>query len=213
MSVLDKVAAALTPPETDEERHNARQQARTLATQGEWLSMVLDHHEQIESCFETVRVASPEDRPTAQKKLALILTGHSIAEESVIYPAMIENHEKAGAGMAYTEQAAAKTQMAMLEKLDPASKDYDEKLEHIRGAVLHHMYEEEGTWFARLKETALQADQQMITQRYREEFERYTNGGIMRGQDAASDAMTASHYGVEQSMSDTQTNSPTRTQF
>ena len=218
MSVLDKVAAAITPPESAEDRRNARQQARSLATDGEWLSMVLDHHEQIERCFEAVRAAQPADRPAAQKKLAVILTGHSIAEESVLYPAMVEHDEKAGAAMAVTEQAAAKTQMAMLEKLDPASQDYLDKLEHIRGAVAHHMYEEEGTWFARLKQSALQADQQMLTARFREEFERYVGrdgenaSGIATGKDATTDALTAGHYGANPSMVDTQTTMPTASQ-
>lgn len=217
MSVLDKVVAAITPPESDADRHSAREQARSLATPGEWLSMVLDHHEQIEQCFDAVRAASPADRPAAQKELALVLTGHAIAEESVLYPALVENDEKGGAAMAYEEQAAAKTQMALLEKIDPASQDYLDKLEHIRGAVLHHMYEEEGTWFARLKQNALQADQQMLTQRYAEEFERYTGsgetGGMMGRPDEATDALTAGHYGANQSMADTQTTPPTRPQF
>jgi len=208
MSILDKVVAAITPPETDEERINARQQARTLAVPGEWLAIVLDHHEAIERAFREVRIANPADRPAAQKRLGLILTGHAIAEESVIYPAMIENDEKGGAAMAYQEQAAAKTQMAMLEKLDPASQDYLDKLEHIRGAVAHHIYEEEGTWFAKLKQTALQADQQLITQRYVEEFERYT-GDAVRSNDYATDALTEPHYGLNESMADTQTTSPT----
>jgi hypothetical protein len=132
----------------------------------------------------------------------------------VLYPAMVEHDEKAGAAMAVTEQAAAKTQMAMLEKLDPASQDYLDKLEHIRGAVAHHMYEEEGTWFARLKQSALQADQQLLTKRYKEEFDRYvgddgaTSRGVATGQDATTDALTAGHYGANPSMADTQTTQP-----
>jgi hypothetical protein len=75
--------------------------------------------------------------------------------------------------MAYTEQAAAKTQMALLENLAPMSQDYLDKLEHIRGAVAHHVYEEEGTWFVELKEKASAADQTKLTARYAEEFKRY----------------------------------------
>jgi hypothetical protein len=75
--------------------------------------------------------------------------------------------------MGYTEQAMVKMQMAALEKLDPMSQDFDDKLEHIRGAVAHHMYEEEGTWFVDLKEQVPAADQDMITQRYTEEWQRY----------------------------------------
>jgi hypothetical protein len=75
--------------------------------------------------------------------------------------------------MAYTEQAGAKINMAILETLDPMSQDYLDKLEHIRGAVAHHVYEEEGTWFIEIKEKVSAADQAKLTQRFKEEFERY----------------------------------------
>jgi len=82
-------------------------------------------------------------------------------------------NEKGHATMAYTEQAAAKTQMALLENLAPMSQDYLDKLEHIRGAVAHHVYEEEGTWFLELKEKVPASDQAKLTLRYQQEFERY----------------------------------------
>ncbi len=44
MSVLDKVIAAVTPPETDEARRTAREKARASATPGDWLQIALDHN-------------------------------------------------------------------------------------------------------------------------------------------------------------------------
>jgi hypothetical protein len=41
--------------------------------------------------------------------------------------------------MAYEEQAMAKIQMALLDKIEPMTQDYLDKLEHIRGAVTHHV--------------------------------------------------------------------------
>jgi hypothetical protein len=62
----------------------------------------------------------------------------------------------------------------MLEKISPMSQDFTDKLKHIQGAVLHHMYEEEGT---RFPELLGKADQQVtLTRRFREEFERYVSG-------------------------------------
>jgi hypothetical protein len=81
--------------------------------------------------------------------------------------------ETSHATKAYTEQSAAKLQMGLLEKLEPLTQDYLDKLEHIRGAVAHHMYEEEGTWFLDLKEKAPAMEQQRLTARYVEEFTRY----------------------------------------
>jgi hypothetical protein len=175
MSMFDKIVAAVTPPESDETRREARAEARKLSSPGDWLSIALDHHAQLDTAFDAVRKAEgAEPRRAAQKRLAVLLTGHSIAEESVLYPALVVAGEKAHAGMGYTEQAAAKTQMAELEDLAPTSQEYLDKLEHIRGAVTHHMYQEESSWFRELKSKASPGQQRKLTERYREEFERYT---------------------------------------
>jgi hemerythrin superfamily protein len=175
MSLLDKVVAAVTPPESDEQRAEARAKARSAATDGDWLSLVLDHHRQIEAAFAAVKAATDAaSRVSAQKRLALLLTGHSIAEEAVIYPALVKANEQGHSTKAYTEQSAAKVQMGLLEDLDPMSQEYLDKLEHIRGAVAHHVYEEEGNWFVNLKTKLAPADQTKITFRYQQEFLRYT---------------------------------------
>jgi hemerythrin superfamily protein len=186
MSILDKVVAAVTPPESEEQRAEARAKARSAATDGDWLSLVLEHHRQIEAAFAAVKAASDASiRRSAQKRLALLLTGHSIAEEAVIYPALVKANEQAHSTKAYTEQSAAKVQMGLLEDLDPMSQEYLDKLEHIRGAVAHHVYEEEGNWFVDLKKKLPPADQTKITFRYQQEFSRYTRDG----EDTASGAM------------------------
>ncbi len=66
-----------------------------------------------------------------------------------------------------------KVQMHEIEHLDPMSQDWLDKLEHIRGALLHHMYMEEGSRFADLAEKA-GTESGMLTQRFAEEYERYT---------------------------------------
>jgi len=171
MSIVDKVIAAVTPPESDEQCAQATQKAQAAASAGDWLSMALEHHEQIRTALQEGLASSPMQRPMAMKRLALVLNGHSLAEEVVLYPALAKADEKGHANMAYTEQTAAKMQMAELERLDPASQDWTDKLEHIQGALLHHMYEEEGTWFIELKDQY--DDQEMLTARFQEEYERY----------------------------------------
>lgn len=181
MSIVDKVIAAVTPPESDAARAKARAQARAAAKPGTWLAMVLDHHEQIEAAFAAVKNAKTrEPRRAAQKWLAVLLTGHSIAEEVTIYPAMASNSEKIGAGLGYQEQSAAKGETAALEELDPMSQDYMDKLEHIRGAVAHHVYEEESSRFVKLQERATPETMARLTRRYKEEFERYMSGDTQR---------------------------------
>lgn len=179
MSLLDKAIAAITPPESDEARAKARAKAEAAAAPDSWLAKILDHHREIEARFADVKAASTAaTRREAQKELAFILTAHSIAEEAAIYPALAADKQVTHAMLAYQEQSAAKMEMGLLERLDPMSQDYLDKLEHIRGAVAHHMYSEEGTWFFELSEDVDPTEQDRITTRYDEEFARYSQSPI-----------------------------------
>lgn len=174
MSILDKAIAAITPPESEEARAKARAKAEAAAKPGDWLSQVLEHHRGIEAQFGAVRAAADApSRRAEQKKLGILLTAHSIAEEAAIYPALAADRQVGHAELAYQEQSAAKMEMGLLERLDPMSEEYLDKLGHIEGAVAHHVYSEEGSWFAELAESASAADQARIGHRYAEEYARY----------------------------------------
>ena len=174
MSIIDKVVAAVTPPETEDARAEARAKAEALAQPGDWLSQILDHHRGIQSQIATLkRAATVDERIAAQKQLSFLLAGHAIAEEMAIYPAMAGEHQPGHAELAYQEQSAAKMELGLLETLDPLSEDYQDKLEHIEGAVTHHIYSEEATWFPKLVEASSPTEHEAITARYTEEYERY----------------------------------------
>lgn len=188
MSVIDKVVAAITPPESAQDRQEARQKAEALAQPGDWLSQILDHHRGIEAGFAELKAATDAtSRHDAQKKLGVLLTAHSNAEEVAVYPALAADHQVMHAELAYQEQSAAKMELGLLERLDPMSQDYADKLGHIEGAVLHHVYSEEGTWYAQLAESATPAERTMITDRYNEEYERYLGSDGIEGSTAMGD--------------------------
>lgn len=177
MSFLDKLASKIMPPESAEDRDNARRVAQSLAGNGDWLALVLDHHRQIEGHFSRALTApDANSRQTALRRLRILLTGHANAEESVLYPALADHGGKSHATMAYEEQAMTKVQLGLLETLDPMGEAWREKLAHVQGAVLHHVYEEEGTWFPELQQRLPAAEAPRLTERFREEFERYTRG-------------------------------------
>jgi hypothetical protein len=172
MSFLDKLMSKVMPPESDQDRAEARAKAERLSHGHGWLAMALDHHRQIEDAFARARTMELTGRKQALKELMLVLNGHSLAEETVLYPALAEHDEKGAASHSFDEHAMTKVQMHELEHLDPMSQEWLDKLEHIRGAVLHHMYEEEGERFVDLAEKAA-AESEVLTQRFAEEFERY----------------------------------------
>ncbi len=174
MTAIDKAIAAVTPPVSPEKRAEAHAKARGHARPGDWLSLILDHHELIERAFAEVKAGSTiGERRAAEKTLGTLLTGHSMAEEAVVYPALAHAGHKISADMAYVEQVAAKMQMAALERMDPMSQDYLDKLGHLEGAVLTHVFEEESMRFIQLHEQASGMDQEMVTARYKEEWDRY----------------------------------------
>jgi len=191
MSLIDRVVAAVTPMESEEARREARAKARAAAGTDDWLALILQHHEAIESAFAALEAAPDlSSRMVAMRHLAVILTGHSNAEESVIYPALVRSGHKSHAMMGYSEQAGAKANMGELEYLDPMSKEFRDKLEHVRGAVAHHMYEEEKDRFLDLRQLPA-ADQSRLTQRFREEFERYMKAGEEMSRDMIGDGLRA----------------------
>lgn len=174
MGLFDKILDAVTPPETDEKRKEAHEKARAIAEPGDWLSAILDHHEGIEAAFANVKSShGPEDRERALERLGTLLNGHAMAEEATVYPAMADAASKPSAETAYTEQVAAKMQLAALELLDPISQEFLDKLGHLEGAVLHHVYKEENAWFPELKRKADPALQAHVKDRYLEEYDRY----------------------------------------
>jgi hypothetical protein len=174
MSAIDKLVSAITPPVSEEKREKAHARARAEALPGGWLSQILDQHEAIFQAVSEVR-AAPEARTRrlAERRLAGLLSGHNVAEETVVYPALARVHEQGHAHKAYHEHAAAKVQLAELEIIDPMSQDYLDKLGHLEGAVMHHVFEEESDWFLELQTRATSVENERIAARFREEFERY----------------------------------------
>lgn len=174
MSFLDKLAAAVTPTASEEDREKARADAQALATKGDWLDQILHHHRQIDAAFERAMHASGAgDRMAAVKQLATLLTGHSLAEEVVIYPTIADASSKSHATTAYEEQSMAKVQLAKLETLDPMGQEWRDKLEHVKGAVQQHVYQEESDWFPALARDVPATERDRLSERYREEAQRY----------------------------------------
>jgi hemerythrin HHE cation binding domain-containing protein len=160
MTFLEKAFAALAPAESETARIEARGRALAAAAPGDWLSLVLDHHLQIESAFVRLCAArNTAERGAALNWLCLVLSAHADAEESVLYPMLAEWH-----GQTYPDSTTLKA-------LELGTKDCSEKVEQLRAEVAHHIYEEEATWFLDLHHILSPGEQARLTTRYRERFE------------------------------------------
>ncbi len=174
MSFLDRLAAAVAPAASDEKRAEARRKVEALVPGEAWLGMIVDQHKQIEALFGEAKAAPDANgRLRAARKLATLLTGHANAEEAVVYPIVSEDSGKIHAGMAYEEHAMTKVQLSKLERIDPMSEEWMEKLEHIRSAVQQHVYQEEDSWLPDLVENTSADKKAVLNRRYAEEFDRY----------------------------------------
>ena len=65
MSIFDKFVAAVTPPESAEDRAEARRTAQGLARGDDWLATALEHHRRIEQLFEQARAGRDGPSRTA----------------------------------------------------------------------------------------------------------------------------------------------------
>lgn len=174
MSLLDRVTAAVIPAASDEDRAEVRRKVEALAVNEPWLRTIVDQHKQIESRFGEARAAAdPQAAARAVEQLAALLTGHANAEETVLYPEVVEHSGKIHAGMAYEEHAMAKIQLAKLRDLKPKGEEWREKLDHLESAIQQHIYQEEGSWFPDLVENLPEDRKAHLTRRYGEEFGRY----------------------------------------
>lgn len=174
MSFLDTIASAVAPAASDESRAEARRKAKALGTREPWVRMIVEQHERIESLFEQARAErSPDGRRRALKALMAELTGHSSAEETIVYPIVSEDAGVTEAGMAYQQHAMTKVNLSKLERIDPVSEEWMEKFEHVRSAVQQHIYQEEDSWLPQVAENASPAEKEMMSRRYAEEYERY----------------------------------------
>jgi hemerythrin superfamily protein len=176
MSILDRIASTLAPTASEEQRIEARRELEKLAVGQPFAEDILNQHKQIEQLFVDARNSTGAAAQAAVRELALLLNGHAMAEEAVIYPEVSDNSSKVHAGMAYEEHAMTKVQLAELQKIDPGSQQWLEKLEHIESAVQQHIYQEEGSWLPDVIRNAPMAERQRMSVGFREYFDRFDRG-------------------------------------
>jgi hypothetical protein len=78
--------------------------------------------------------------------------------------------------MAYEEHAMTKVQLAALQKLQPGTEEWREKLDHIESAVQQHVYQEENSWLPDVIRYSPMQDRQRMSTEFREYFERVDQG-------------------------------------
>ena len=141
----------------------------------DWLRQINEHHRQIRNAFTDVSDArDAAERRAAERALRRLLTAHSFAEETAIYPGLAAVGQKAEAERAYGEHGHAKIELAELDIIpDKMSPPYLAKLYAFQKAVALHIREEQSILYPALAKAADAALAKRMSDAYRAEFARY----------------------------------------
>ena len=121
---------------------------------GSWDEALKHEHELTLAMFDQLEATGDDAVATRAgliKKLKYALTKHAVAEENVIYPALREAGEKAGADELNAEHGEVKNFLYELENMAKDSPFFLAKVREFRTLLEDHIREEEETLFPRLK--------------------------------------------------------------
>lgn len=118
--------------------------------------MLIEDHRAVDRVFQELESGqgSPQHRRELVDHVLAELVRHSVAEEQYLYPAVRESlpdgNEVADHELA--EHAEAEQVMKDLDGTQPGDPRFDELLGKLITAIRHHVEEEEGSLFPRLRE-------------------------------------------------------------
>lgn len=126
------------------------------------INLLMQDHKAVKALFAQYEGLS--DRSFATKKkladqICQELTVHTQLEEEIFYPA-VRRPIRDGDLMdeALVEHASAKELIAQIAAMDPADDLYDAKVKVLSEQIDHHVQEEEGDMFPKVRDTAVDLD-------------------------------------------------------
>jgi hemerythrin superfamily protein len=120
-------------------------------------------HRQVEDLFARIERAKGDDRKPLIDELATALRGHMELEESVVYPTMesVVGHETVEEGE--TEHKLARKALDDVVSLGPDEPGFGAALDACKAGIEHHVKEEEGEVFPKLRKNGAQVLADMAT--------------------------------------------------
>src|SRR4029077_322957 len=110
-------------------------------------------HQKVKELFHEAIRSEQNKRKDLFDKIATELEIHAHIEETVFYPALEQHEElKDMVAEALEEHQAVKMLLEELEELGSESHDFGAKLQELMESVEHHVAEEEGEMFPKVRE-------------------------------------------------------------
>jgi len=118
------------------------------------LEVLKQDHQKVKGLFQEARQGTDRNkRKELFDKIDTELEIHTHIEETVFYPAIEEHEEfKEMVAEALEEHQEAKMLLDELEELGADNHDFSSKLQQLMEAVEHHVEEEEGEMFPKIRE-------------------------------------------------------------
>lgn len=116
-------------------------------TSGDVVELILEDHRRFEALLRDLRDATA-DREAARTALANLLISHGEAEEAQVYPALVRKDAIDDDEAEHGEEEHAEGNQALLALLEvegTSSEDFDDAVEELATALMHHIGEEEQT--------------------------------------------------------------------
>jgi hypothetical protein len=115
------------------------------------VDLIMNDHRELERIFDQL-MTEPDKRPSLVPVMITLLTAHSRAEESEVYPAARDAGGSEDVEHSQKEHLEADRIAERLTSLDPESPEFSEVLEELIEGVTHHVEEEEETVLPHMRE-------------------------------------------------------------
>lgn len=137
-----------------------RKNASTDAKPEDAIAMLMADHKKVKKLFSDFKKlkegGDSEEKSDIVKQICNELKVHAEIEEEIFYPAVREAIDEADLmDEALVEHAGAKELIAQLEDADPDEDLYDAKVTVLGEQIDHHVAEEEGSMFPKVKKSKL----------------------------------------------------------
>ena len=138
-----------------------RSASKTEAKQQDAIALLMADHDEFEALFKQFQQAKKNggDKADIVEQICKALTVHAEIEEEIFYPAargaLADKDEDDLIDEAEVEHASIKSLVEQLQDTDPNDELFDAKVKVLCEYVNHHVKEEEGEIFPKIKKTDL----------------------------------------------------------
>ena len=142
----------------------SRSGSKTQSKQQDAIKLLMNDHDEVEALFKQFQKAKNNSDQKAEivEQICKALTVHAEIEEEIFYPAARDALGEKGEDTmdeAEVEHGSIKGLVEQLQDASPDDEMYDAKVKVLCEYVTHHVKEEEGTMFPKVKKSDLDLDE------------------------------------------------------